>query len=140
MFVCLLKWSNNHEVNQSKEKASQLLAKNQLSFVFMGLSNLQPPWSLAATLYQFFPMECPGTTHIPTAQQQNLQCVIVTVSTETRAQGGLSEVLTQGMANNPIHFDILAKRSPLSSEKYAVVLSVLIEEFENSFQNCKKMH
>lgn len=60
------------------------------------------------------------------------------MSTETKARGGLSEVLTQVMANNPIHFDTLAKRSPLSSEKYAVVLSVLIEEFENSFQSCKK--
>jgi len=38
-------------------------------------------------------------------------------------------VLTQVVANNVLHFDTLAKHSPVNREKYTVVLSVLIQEF-----------
>ena len=37
-----------------------------------------------------------------------------------------------------MHFDILTKRSPVNSKKYAAVSPVLIMEFENWFQDCKK--
>ena len=39
----------------------------------------------------------------------------------------------QAVANNFMHFDVLAKHSPVNSEKYAALLSVLIKEFENRF-------
>ncbi len=44
----------------------------------------------------------------------------------------------QVMANNCVHFDSLAKHSPVNSEKYTAVLSLLIKEFESWFQDCKK--
>ena len=37
----------------------------------------------------------------------------------------------QVMANNCVHFDSLAKHSPVNSEKYTAVLSLLIKEFGN---------
>ena len=46
----------------------------------------------------------------------------------------------QAVANNFMHFDVLAKHSPVNSEKYAAVLSVLIKEFENRFQDLQKNH
>ena len=49
-----------------------------------------------------------------------------------------SAVLTQVMANKFIYFDTLARHAPVNSKKYAAVLSVLIKEFENRFQDCKK--
>ena len=50
---------------------------------------------------------------------------------------------THVIANNFIHFDELNKLSPMNSKKslskiYAAVLSVLIKEFENRFQDLKK--
>ena len=47
-------------------------------------------------------------------------------------------MLTQVMANNFRYFDMLAKDSTVNSEKYAAMLSVLIKEFENRFQDCQK--
>lgn len=41
------------------------------------------------------------------------------------------------MANNAIHFYILSKHSPMKSEKYTAMLSDLIRDFENSFQDCQ---
>ena len=57
---------------------------------------------------------------------------------EIRAREGLSAVPHEIMANNFVHFDTLAEDSPVNREKYAVVLSVLIKEFENRFQHCKR--
>jgi len=45
-------------------------------------------------------------------------------------------MLTQVIANNCMHFDTLAKHSPVNCEKYAAVLAVLIKELENKFQGC----
>jgi len=42
------------------------------------------------------------------------------------------------MANHFMNFDALDKHSPMNSKKYAPVLSVLIKEFENGFQECQK--
>jgi len=39
------------------------------------------------------------------------------------------------MANKIIHFDTLAKHSPVNSRKYAAMLSILIKQFENRFQD-----
>jgi len=47
-------------------------------------------------------------------------------------------VLTQVIANNCIHFDTLAKKSPLNSKKYTAMLSILRKEFEMRFQDCWK--
>lgn len=44
----------------------------------------------------------------------------------------------QVMVDNFMHFDTLVKHSPMNSKKYAPVLSVLIKEFENGFQECQK--
>ena len=40
------------------------------------------------------------------------------------------------MENNFMHFDALAKHSPVNSKTYAAVLHVLIKEFEKRFQDC----
>ena len=37
-----------------------------------------------------------------------------------------------------MHFDTLAKHSPVNSKKCAAVLFLLIKEFENRFQDCWK--
>ena len=42
----------------------------------------------------------------------------------------------QVMANNCMPFDTLAEHSPVNSEKHAAMLSILIKEFENRFQDC----
>ena len=47
-------------------------------------------------------------------------------------------MLTQVMANNCMHFDILPKHSPVNSEKYAALFSILIREFDIMFQDYKK--
>lgn len=59
--------------------------------------------------------------------------MIGTVRAETMAWGGLSAVLTQVIANNNVQFDTLIRHSPVKSDKYAAVLSVVIKEFENKF-------
>lgn len=45
---------------------------------------------------------------------------------------------THVMANNFMHFDTLAKHTFVRSERYASLLSTLIEEFENRFQDFKE--
>ena len=42
------------------------------------------------------------------------------------------------MANNFLNFDTLVKHSPVDSEKYSTLLSFLIKNFENRFQDYKK--
>ena len=42
------------------------------------------------------------------------------------------------MRNNVICFDALAKHRPVNSRKDAALLFILIKEFENRFQDCKK--
>ena len=43
--------------------------------------------------------------------------------------------MAQIKVNNFMHFDALAKHSPVNSEKYAALLFNLIQEFEDRFQN-----
>jgi len=42
------------------------------------------------------------------------------------------------MGPNFMHFDTLAKHTSVNAEKYTALLSVLIKEFENRFQDFKK--
>lgn len=42
------------------------------------------------------------------------------------------------MGANFMHFDTLAKHTSVNAEKYTALLSVLIKEFENRFQDLKK--
>lgn len=49
--------------------------------------------------------------------------------------GTRGTVLTLVIANKFMVFDTLAKHSPVGSKKHAAVPSVLIEEFENRFQD-----
>jgi len=51
---------------------------------------------------------------------------------------GRSAVLTQMVANNVMHFGTLAEHSPVNTEKYAAVLSVVTQRFEDRFQGCWK--
>ena len=53
-----------------------------------------------------------------------------------KAWGGHSAVLTQLMENDFMHFDTLAKHSPVNREKYAATLSVLVKKFDNRVQDC----
>lgn len=46
----------------------------------------------------------------------------------------------QGMANNYMYFDALAKCSPVNRDKHAALLSVLIKEFKNRFEDFQKSH
>ena len=48
-------------------------------------------------------------------------------------------MLIQVMANRFMDFEVLFKHSPVKREKYAAVLSILIKEFENRFQDCQKI-
>lgn len=74
-------------------------------------------------------------TH-PSLTTATYQRAIRTVWSETRTQAGQNAVLTQVTANNCMHFYTLAKHSPVNSEKYAVMLCILVKEFENKFQEC----
>lgn len=49
--------------------------------------------------------------------------------------GTQGTALTQVMANKFMAFDTLAKHSTVNSKKHAAVPSVLVEEFENRFQD-----
>jgi len=44
------------------------------------------------------------------------------------------------VANNCVHFGMLAKHSPVNNEKYTSLLSVLIKEFENRSQDFQYSH
>jgi len=81
-----------------------------------------------------------GPRHAPINQQQpNHRCTVNPVLAESRTWGEqCCAELTQEMANSCMHCDTLAKHTALSSEKHAVVLSVLMKEFENRFQDSKK--
>lgn len=58
-------------------------------------------------------------------------CAISTVWAETGTWGGCTAVPAQFMANNSTQFDTLAKHSSVNSKIYAVMLSILVKEFEN---------
>lgn len=45
-------------------------------------------------------------------------------------------MLTQAVAKKSMDFDTLAKRSPVNTEKYAAVLSIVTQRFEDRFQGC----
>ena len=70
--------------------------------------------------------------------ENQLICAMFQTVTEFKMKLNLWQA--QAVANNFMHFDVLAKHSPVNSEKYAAVLSVLIKEFENRFQDLQKNH
>jgi len=65
-----------------------------------------------------------------------LQCEnhLISAMFHTTAAFEMKVLLWQShvIANNLMHFDTLAKHSPVNSEKYADLLSVLIKEFKKS--------
>ena len=78
-----------------------------------------PPY-LTSSWQQLCSTEWPGPAHwVPTdrSQQPNHQCAINIVWAETRTRRGCSAVPIQVMANNCMHFDILAEHCPTNSEK-----------------------
>ena len=81
---------------------------------------------------------CPAHTHHSAATTH--WCPINIVQAETRAWGECIAVLTQVLASKFVQLETLAKHSPVNSEKYAAMLSILIKEFENRFQDCQKNH
>lgn len=48
-------------------------------------------------------------------------------------------MLTEGLANNFIHFGTLAKHNNLHTKTYVAMLSTLVKEFENRFQDYHKI-
>ena len=75
------------------------------------------------------PQTGPGQTHI--AQQHPNHLHTINAVWKPRQ---CSAVLTPEMANDCMHFDTLAEHRALNSEEF--VLSCLIKEFENRFQDC----
>ena len=67
------------------------------------------------------------------------RCNINLLWAEIRTRGGYNAVLTQVMADKFTDSDTLAKHSPVSSKNYAAVLSVLVKESENRFQDCQNI-
>ena len=66
-------------------------------------------------------------------QGENL-LISIMFQTITVLQMELKLWQTQIKANNFMFFDMLAKHSPMTSKKHAALLSDLIQEFENRFQ------
>ena len=66
-------------------------------------------------------------------QGENL-LISIMFQTITMLQMELKLWQTQIKANNFMFFDTLAKHSPMTSKKHAALLSDLIQEFENRFQ------
>lgn len=115
--------------------------------IVTGTSNPQPRAHMRPSMAGTEAAPCPmlqrrwsGPWHAPIAQQHpKRQCTINAVLAETRAWGGqCCAVLTQAMANSCAHFDTVAKHSTLNSKEYTALLSVLIKEFDNRFQDCQK--
>ena len=70
--------------------------------------------------------------------ENNLICAVF--QTITAFEMKLKLWQAQVMANNFMHFDTLAKCSPVSSEKCAALLSILKKKFENIFQDLKNIY
>lgn len=77
----------------------------------------------------------PGPRHTHHSTTITHWCPINSVWTENRARVLCSAILIQVVANNCMHFDALPKNSPVSSEKDAALLSILLLEFENRLQD-----
>jgi len=52
---------------------------------------------------------------------------------------GCNVVPAQVMASKFMDCDIVTECSPVSNEKYAALLSVLMKEFENRLQDCQEI-
>jgi len=79
-------------------------------------------------------LPCWAARH-PLLTTTKYQCVIGTVWAETGAWVGHSAEPTHVMPNSVKHLDILTIPG-IVNKKYAVLLSILIKEFENRFCNC----
>lgn len=75
-----------------------------------------------------------------TRLQGQKQLIIAMYQTVTAFEKKLKLWRTQVAANNFMHFDCLAKYTPVRSERYASFLSILIEEFESRFQDFRENH
>ena len=79
------------------------------------------------------------TTHLNelnTHLQGENQLIYAMFQTITEFNLTLKQWQAQVMANNFMHFDTLAKHSSVNSERPEAVLSILVKEFKNTFQNC----
>ena len=83
---------------------------------------------------------CPGLGPHRLLITTKQQYAIVTVWAETGTRGGPSAVLTEVMANNCMHFDTLAKHSPVNRKKICSFNLCFDNELENMFQDCQKSH
>lgn len=76
----------------------------------------------------------------PTGMTWSQACTHSSVTTSVSYQRCLGSNQGTGRAqvtaNSCLYFDTLVKHSPENREKYATVLSILIQEFENRFQDC----
>lgn len=74
---------------------------------------------------------------VVTQQQPNISALLTPLRLKLGHREGTVQC-SQVMANKFMEFNTLAKNSPVNSEKYTGVLSVLIKECANRFQDCKK--
>lgn len=96
------------------------------------LTHSTPPAAAKPSWRQLLP--APGLS-VPTRRRSAINAVWA----ETRAWG-CSAGPAQVMPNLFMDLDTLAEHSPVKCRKYIAVLSVLIQEFENGFQDCGKNH
>ena len=82
------------------------------------------------------------TTHLNELHvclQGETQLTNTTFQTITALQMKLKLWQAQIKAHNFMHFDTLARNSPVNSKKHAALLFDLIPEFESRFQRCQKV-
>lgn len=72
-------------------------------------------------------------------QLQDENDIICCVSNITVFEIKLRTMASSSYIKYFMHFDMLAKHSPVNSEKYAALLSVLMKEFENRLQDCQEI-
>lgn len=127
----------------SQQSQCQGCSRMQIStWVSRGTSNLWAVHCLALLTMQ--PAPCPTPSWRPhhtslgiTHHQPNITMQLILPG--LKPGHGEGAVLTQVTANNFTHFDILAKCSPVNRKKHAAVLSLLIKESENKFQDEQKI-
>ena len=80
----------------------------------------------------------PSPRHAPISQQQLHISGLLTLPWLKPGHGEGSVQCQLKLWQISTHFDTLVKHCSVSREKYAAMLSVLIKEFENRFQDCRK--
>lgn len=136
------------EASCPAQKSFFFAVKEWTSVTTAGMSNTHPTrWMRHSPAHPAaFPCPAPSWWQLCAAKWPSphhsaatkLQCAVGTVWAEIRTWAGHSAVLTQAMANNHMHCDTMGKHSSVNSEKYTVMLSVLIKGCDNNVHDWKK--